>query len=207
MSINTIFCVGRNYRAHAAELNNAVPTEPLIFTKPSQAAVMIDEATALNLPKNQGAVHYETELVVRMKSKYDPSKPLNELIESIGLGLDLTLRDVQTIAKQKGLPWLNAKGFKHSAILTREIPFTSIADWSKLSFSLEKNGVLAQIGYVHDMIFSLETLLAYLDQHFGLEKDDLIFTGTPEGVGPINADDHFTLRLNDQVLGSCVAKF
>lgn len=203
MTIRTIFCVGRNYRAHAAELHNALPTEPLLFTKPAQAALQISNKTPLSLPKNHGSVHYETELVVRLKTTYDPTKPLAELIESVGLGLDLTLRDVQSVAKEKGLPWLLAKGFKNSAILTKEVPFINEPWWNTLQFSLTKNNEIVQIGKVSDLIFSLRELLDYIDEQFGLGANDLVFTGTPAGVGPIHPGDTFTLTLGTEVLGSC----
>lgn len=198
-NINNIYCVGRNYRAHAKELQNAVPKEPLFFMKPTHAAVFLGTENVLTLPKEQGSVHFELELVIRLKRAYEPGLFLEEVIDSIALGLDFTLRDVQNSAKEDGLPWLKAKGFPNSAALTAERSFRQ-QDWSELSFKLLKNGVVQQVGFTADMIFDLPTLLGFCQKHFGLDKDDLIFTGTPAGVGAVSSGDQLQLILDETVL-------
>lgn len=201
-TIRNIFCVGRNYVAHVAELQNEVPTEPMFFMKPTHAAVFTETSPVLQLPKDQGTIHHEIELVVQLKQDYDGTLPLEELLGSVCLGLDLTLRDVQSVAKQKGLPWLAAKGFRNSAILSREVPFHGQAWWDHLHFHLLKNGQMQQAGAADCMIYPLSELLAFCHQHYGLKQGDILFTGTPAGVGPLHADDTLELYLEDELLGS-----
>lgn len=195
--IANLFCVGRNYVAHAKELNNAVPKQPMFFMKPSHAACFVEEKTAVTLPQNQGELHYEVELVIRMKQPYQEGLPLEEMIAEVALGIDFTLRDVQQVAKEKGTPWLAAKGFKNSAVLSQSVPFESEKWFNELHFTLHKNQQLVQDGKPSLMIFPLREILRSCEQQFGLDKDDWIFTGTPEGVGPTEAGDQFTMTLMD----------
>lgn len=197
--IANLFCVGRNYAEHAKELNNAVPSQPMFFMKPSHAAYFLDTNDEIALPMNQGAVHYEIELVVRMKKPYADNLALEDVIAEVALGIDFTLRDVQQKAKDKGKPWLAAKGFKNSAILTKSVPFESEAWFNNLQFTLEKNGKLVQQGNPQQMIFSLREILGSCNQQFGLDKDDWIFTGTPAGVGETQEGDCFHLQLDDLI--------
>lgn len=204
-TIRNIFCVGRNYVAHVEELKNEVPTEPLFFMKPTHAAAFVETSPVIQLPKDQGAVHHEIELVVQLQQDYDCELPLEELVGSVCLGLDLTLRDVQSIAKQQGLPWLAAKGFRNSAVLSQEVAFRDLNWWQQLHFHLLKNGQMQQASAADCMIYPLPELLAFCHQHYGLKQGDILFTGTPAGVGPLHAGDALELYLEDQLLGSlCV---
>jgi len=196
-SIRNIYCVGRNYAQHAKELGNDVPEEPMIFSKPTHA--LHPAEGTLRLPGSIGEIHYETELVVHIASAYEQGKPLDQIIDGIALGIDWTARDVQTTLKEKRHPWLLAKGFRHSAVLGPFLPFHSLSEFEQLHFSLLKNGQLVQSGSPQQMIFPLEQLLVYIDQKFGLGKGDIIYTGTPAGVGAVQTGDQLELRLSRPV--------
>ncbi|WP_223069899.1 fumarylacetoacetate hydrolase family protein [Paenibacillus caui] len=199
--IRNVYCVGRNYRLHAEELGNEVPTEPLIFLKPSHAVVKM-EGQEISLPANRGEIHYEAELVIRIGRPYEKGKSIQELVDVIALGIDFTLRDVQTVLKKKGHPWTSAKGFLGSAPIT---PFFALPAQSELEgtdFVLLKNGAEAQRGNIKNMIFSLQQIVDYIAQHYGLGEGDLIFTGTPEGVGRMAAGDKLELFWGERALGS-----
>ncbi|MFD2613283.1 fumarylacetoacetate hydrolase family protein [Paenibacillus gansuensis] len=202
-NIRNIYCVGRNYRLHAAELGNAVPDAPMIFTKPTHAAVQLD-GSELVLTGKAGEVHFEGELVVRIFRPYFDGASLHDLVDGIALGIDFTLRDVQNELKKKGHPWLAAKGFRNSAALTEFLPFPGEQELSETDFVLEKNGVETQRGNVRDMIFSLETVIRFIDEHYGLGEGDLIYTGTPSGVGPVAGGDRIALKWGERTLGEAV---
>jgi len=148
----------------------------------------------LDLPSEIGQIHYELELVVKMAEAYDSNKPLEQIIEGVALGIDLTARDVQAQLKEKGHPWLVSKGFKGSAVLTEIIPFESLESFNKMEFSLMKNGEEVQRGKPTQMIFSLEELLSYIASNLGLGKGDIVYTGTPEGVGPLQNNDVLEMK-------------
>lgn len=205
--IKNIYCVGRNYVAHAHELGNEVPSTPLLFMKPSHAATFAKLAPVISLPADSGAIHYEVELVVQLKTDYSPDRPLCEMIDHVALGIDFTLRDLQDQLKEKGLPWLPAKGFKDSAVLSNTIPFSSEADFNNLTFSLSINEKVVQQGTPQLMIFPLRTLLDYCWTHYGLKAGDLVFTGTPAGVGPTSFGDHFEFFIGSESLGSFTTNF
>jgi len=201
--IRNVYCVGRNYRLHAAELGNAVPQEPMIFMKPSHAVIPLDQSV-ITLPKDQGEVHYEGEIVILIHRDYEPGVTVNELVEVMALGIDFTLRDVQRVIKEKGHPWTAAKGFKSSAPLTPFVDFPGIEELNVQDFTVMKNKVEVQRGNASDMIFSLQNIVDYIGLHYGLGKGDLIFTGTPAGVGPVSQGDQFDLLWGDKQLGSCI---
>lgn len=203
--IRNIYCVGRNYLLHAEELNNKIPTSPLIFTKPTHAAVEANGKEII-LPGDRGTIHYEMELVIRITKPYSKGIMVNEIVDAMAIGIDFTLRDVQTELKEKGYPWLLAKGFKNSAVLTPFIKFPGTEECKKLNFSLLKNGQEVQVGNIKDMIFDLQTIVEYSAHHFGLGKGDIIFTGTPKGVGPVYNNDLMALMLGEKVLGQCKIK-
>ncbi|MBB3111897.1 2-keto-4-pentenoate hydratase/2-oxohepta-3-ene-1,7-dioic acid hydratase in catechol pathway [Paenibacillus phyllosphaerae] len=192
-SIRNIYCVGRNYALHAKELGNDVPEEPMIFGKPTHALAPAEGE--LTLPGTIGEIHHELELVVRIGTEYAPGKPLDELIDGIALGIDWTARDVQSQLKEKRHPWLLAKGFKGSATLTEFQPFEGAEAFRALTFSFVKNGETIQHGSPADMIFPLEQLVHYIGDRFGLGQGDLIYTGTPAGVGPVADGDRLALTL------------
>lgn len=198
--IRNIYCVGRNYRQHAAELGNAVPDSPMIFMKPSHALAETGGGRLL-LPGGIGEIHYETELVLHIAYDYEPGARVEELVDAFALGIDFTLRDVQTGLKQKGHPWLPAKGFRNSAPLTAFQPAT---DWTSLlstPFSLELNGREVQRGAASEMIYNPQQLIDFIGVHYGLGAGDILFTGTPAGVGPVADGDLMQLLWNGELQG------
>ncbi|WP_314061646.1 fumarylacetoacetate hydrolase family protein [uncultured Vagococcus sp.] len=203
-SIGNVFCVGRNYQAHIEELNNQRPKEPVWFMKPSHSVVVCGQDQRIILPKDQGEIHYEVELVIQMKADYLPNQPLETLVGTVALGLDLTLRDLQSQLKAKGLPWLRSKGFKNSAVLTEGVPYSSLGDFGETNFQLRINDQIVQRGNTQLMIFNLEELLANCWEQFDLKAGDIIFTGTPAGVGGLTDGDKISMYLNDGCLGECV---
>ncbi|MBA4493843.1 fumarylacetoacetate hydrolase family protein [Paenactinomyces guangxiensis] len=204
-SIHNIYCVGRNYRMHAEELGNDVPQSPMIFSKPTHALVEAKGQEIL-LPADRGEVHYEAEWVVHISKPYQPGMKVEELVDRMALGIDFTLRDVQSQLKKKGHPWLLAKGFPNSAVITAFREFPGIDVCKTIDFSLVKNGEQVQRGKISDMLFDLETIISFCSSHFGLGKGDIIFTGTPAGVGAVADGDQLQLRWGDEVLGDCLVK-
>jgi fumarylpyruvate hydrolase len=200
-SIRNVFCIGRNYKLHAAELGNDVPSAPMVFSKPTHALAHM-EGQAIALPGDRGELHYEAELVVRIGSNYDPKQPQISMIDGLALGVDFTLRSVQDELKQLGHPWLKAKGFKNSAPITEFIPFPGLAALTKEDFTLQINGSEKQRGNMTDMIFDLQTILVYCETHFGLGEGDIIFTGTPAGVGAVRHGDVFEVSLGSSLKGT-----
>ncbi|MGG0935895.1 fumarylacetoacetate hydrolase family protein [Brevibacillus centrosporus] len=203
--IGNIYCVGRNYKLHAEELGNDVPTKPMIFGKPTHALAETAGGEIV-LPGTRGELHYETELIIHIARSYEPGVTLDEMVDEIALGIDFTLRDVQSELKKKGHPWLLAKGFKNSAILTPFHAFPGLDECLKTDFTLLKNGEQAQRGNIRNVIFDLMTLIQYISEHFGLEKGDIIYTGTPEGVGPVADGDVLTFLWGDQKWGEFKAR-
>jgi len=203
--IRNIFCVGRNYRAHAEELGNDVPTAPFLFAKPTHALVKAD-GQPIVLPGGQGEVHYEAELVFHLAKPYQEGMPLTEVIDQMALGIDFTLRDVQAELKKKGHPWLLAKGFPNSAVVTPFRPFTGLEEVYATDFRLLKNGVEVQRGNLRQTIFDLETIIRFAVKHFGLSAGDILFTGTPSGVGPVADGDRLELVWGEEVWGAFTAQ-
>ncbi|NMA69837.1 MAG: fumarylacetoacetate hydrolase family protein [Desulfitobacterium sp.] len=200
MPIKNIYCVGRNYILHAKELNNPVPESPFLFTKPTHALVESQGQTIV-MPQERGSIHYEVELVIHIGEKYEPGKEADELIDKIAIGIDFTLRDVQGELKKKGLPWLLAKGFPNAAVLSSWLPFEGLESIARYDFALEKNGEEVQRGNIKDMLFDIPTLIEFCGKNLGLAEGDIIFTGTPAGVGPISKGDHFILKWKDEKVG------
>lgn len=203
--IRNVYCVGRNYRLHAEELGNSVPSEPMIFMKPSHAIVPMDGST-IALPGGRGEVHYEAELVLRIARDYRPGMAVDELVDVMAFGIDFTLRDVQNKLKDKGHPWTAAKAFLNSAPLTPYTAFPGAADTAAEDFELRKNGEVVQRGNIGNMIFPLQEIVDYIAENYGLGEGDLIFTGTPEGVGPVATGDQLELLYGGRALGSCTVQ-
>jgi fumarylpyruvate hydrolase len=203
--INNIYCVGRNYAAHAKELQNEVPSSPMLFSKPTHALVKGDGQEVL-FPGDRGSIHYETEIVIRMCRPYVQGITVEEIVDCMAIGIDFTLRDVQSELKKKGHPWLLAKGFPNSALVSNFIPFPGVEEMKKIDFSLVKNGEKVQQGKIENMIFDFQTIIDFTAQNFGLGEGDLIYTGTPEGVGQVNDKDHLTLLWGNTILGECYIK-
>lgn len=180
--VQRIFCIGRNYAEHAAELGNALPDDPVLFMKPASAVVEAGES--IRLPHDRGSVHHEAELVLLIGR--DGATSAKD-IAGITLGLDLTLRDEQAKLKAKGLPWELAKAFDHSAPLGGFV--AAPEDFTKLSFDCRVNGELRQHGETRNMLFPVPRIIEFLARHFALRAGDLVYTGTPEGVGPLAPGD------------------
>jgi len=204
--IRNIFCVGRNYVLHAAELGNEVPDSPMIFMKPTHAVAEMNGGR-IGLPGQYGDIHYEAELVVRIGRPYAPGLAASNLIDGFALGLDLTMRELQGELKKKQHPWLKAKGFRNSALLTAFRPLTDpLAELEAREFVLRINSVEKQRGHIRDMIFDLQQLIDHIGNHYGLDAGDLIFTGTPAGVGSVQDGDHLALYWGEECLGECRIK-
>ena len=184
-----IICIGRNYVNHAKELGNTIPSEPLFFLKPETA--IQPKGHPFFIPDFSNEIHYELELVVRIDriGKNIDEKFAHKYYSQIGLGIDFTARDIQQKCKEKGLPWEKAKGFDGSAQISRTFIDKSELDLNNIAFSLERNGEQVQNGNSKDMLFSIDKLIAYLSQFYTLKIGDLIYTGTPEGVGKVEQGD------------------
>ncbi|MGV3489457.1 MAG: fumarylacetoacetate hydrolase family protein [Tuberibacillus sp.] len=200
-NIRNIFCVGRNYAEHAKELNNEVPTSPFLFSKPTHALIQAD-GQVIHMPKDSGSIHYEAEMVIHISKPYEKGIRVDEIVDKMALGIDFTLRDVQSELKKKGLPWLRAKGFKNSAVLTEFIEFPGFEELKSTDFVLLKNDEEVQRGNINDMIFDMQSLIDFTAEHFGLDQGDVIYTGTPSGVGPASSGDRFALKWGNDVLGT-----
>lgn len=188
-----IFCIGRNYAAHVRELGNPVPIEPVVFMKPTTAIVPV--GARLTLPRGRGALHHECEVVLQVGrdcADLDPASALGAL-SAVTLGLDLTLRDEQERLKKAGQPWELAKAFDHSAPLGELVPLAGI-DLGALRFECRVGGELRQKGDTAEMLFPCAVLVAFLSRRFKLLAGDLIFTGTPAGVGPLVPGDEVVIE-------------
>lgn len=194
-----VVCVGRNYAEHAAELNNPVPDQPLLFMKPATAVVPV--TSPIHLPAGQGAVHYEAELAIligRPLTRAD-EPTARSAIAGIGLALDLTLRDLQAQLKAKGHPWERAKAFDGACPLSSFVPLQGDDDLEALSFSLSIDGETRQRGHTGDMITPVLALLAHISQTFTLQPGDVVLTGTPAGVGTLHSGQQLALELDGRL--------
>lgn len=202
-----IICIGRNYVAHAQELNNEIPAEPVIFMKPDSALLRNNDP--FYIPEWSKDVHYELELIVRINrlGKSIGRKFANRYYSEIGLGIDFTARDLQNRLKEKGLPWEKAKAFDRSAVISSEfIPVTELPDPSTIKFHLLKNGETVQTGDSALMIFPIDELIAQVSNYFTLKIGDLIYTGTPAGVGPVQIGDRLEGFLEGRKMFDFVVK-
>lgn len=196
-----IFAVGRNYAEHIQELNNERPDEPVIFTKPDTA--IIRNNAPFYYPDFSTDIHHEVELVLRVckEGKNIEEKFAGKYFDAIGIGIDFTARDLQQKAKEKGLPWDIAKGFNGSAPLSEKfIPVAEFKNLKDINFSLTINGSIRQQGNTSLMIFSFEYIISYLSKFFTLRTGDLIFTGTPKGVGPVHVGDTLSAFIENEKL-------
>ena len=178
-----IFCVGRNYAEHAKELGNAVPDEPVIFMKPKSALLL--SHTPFYYPEFSNELHYEAELVLRVSKngKYIPEKYAFQYYNAITVGIDFTARDIQTELKKKGLPWEKAKAWDNSAVIGSWVETNKEMLDNPILFSMKKNGEIVQTGTTSDMIFSFAKIISHISNYFSINIGDLIYTGTPSGVG------------------------
>jgi 2-keto-4-pentenoate hydratase/2-oxohepta-3-ene-1,7-dioic acid hydratase in catechol pathway len=195
--------VGRNYKLHAVELGNEVPTAPMIFSKPTHSLALAN-GQPIAIAADGGEIHYEAEFVLHIGRSYEAGMTVEDLVDKFALGIDLTKRNVQSELKKKGHPWLLAKGFRNSAIITAFRDFPGTEACGRTDFALLKNGQQVQLGNIRDVIFDFQTLIDFIAAHFGLGAGDVIFTGTPEGVGPVTDGDRFALLWGDETLGDFV---
>lgn len=195
-----IFAIGRNYADHIKELQNERPDEPVIFSKPDTA--ILKNNAPFYYPDFSKDIHHEVEILLKIskEGKNIDQKFAHKYYEEIGIGIDFTARDLQQKAKEKGLPWDIAKGFNGSAPISEFIPLANINDLSNLNFSLHVNGELRQQGNTCLMLFSFDYIIAYLSKFFTLRKGDIIYTGTPKGVGPVKIGDRLEAFIEDQKL-------
>ncbi len=193
--VRKVFCIGRNYAAHAKEMNAGIPEAPVIFLKPSTS--VIHDGERIVSPPFSRQLHYEVEMVVAIgrEGKHVPEERALEYVGGFGVGLDMTLRDVQADAKLKGLPWTVAKGFDTSAPISKFVERDLVGAPHNLDISLKVNGIVRQHSNTMNMMFAIEELISYISSIFTLEVGDLIFTGTPEGVGEARSGDQLEAEL------------
>ncbi len=184
-----IICIGRNYAKHIEELESEKPENPVIFLKPDSAILAKNQP--FFIPAFSNNIHYEVEVLVKINKvgKYIHQKFAHKYYDEIGLGIDFTARDIQAKCKEKGLPWEKAKAFDGSALIGKFSPKEKLGDLNNLSFELYKNNVLVQDGNTNAMLWKIDELIAYVSQFFTLKKGDIIFTGTPAGVGKVREND------------------
>ena len=193
-----IVCIGRNYAEHAKELNNPIPTEPLFFIKPDSAVLRNNDD--FYLPDFSKDVHYEVEIFVKIHKK---GKNIEEnfapnYYKEIGIGIDITARDIQQKCKEKGLPWEKAKGFDGSAPMSKTLPLSDFGDVNAINFELHINGTVVQKGFTGDMIFNVNQIIAEASKFFMFKIGDVVFTGTPKGVGKLNVGDRLEAYIEDK---------
>lgn len=195
-----IICIGRNYVDHAKELSNPVPQEPVFFFKPQTA--LIAKRQPFFYPDFSKDVHFEVELVVQINrlGKNVQQKFAHKYYDHLSIGIDFTARDIQQKCKEKGLPWEKAKAFDGSAPVGKFIPLSELKNPENINFELFQNGVSKQKGNSSDMIFSIDQIIAYVSQFVTLKIGDLIFTGTPAGVGPVQIGDQLTAFIEGRKL-------
>jgi len=195
-----IICCGRNYAEHAKEMKHEIPDKPVIFMKPDTA--LKRKNMPFFLPDFSKEVHYETEIVLRIckNGKSIEEKFAGKYFDQISVGIDFTARDLQSEAKKKGWPWEISKAFDNSACVGEFLPVSKFSDLRNVNFCMYKNKQLTQKGNTKDMLFSFEKIISYASQFFLLLEGDLIFTGTPVGVGPVAVDDHIECFIEDDSL-------
>jgi len=195
-----IFCIGRNYAEHVQELSNSIPEKPVIFIKP--ATCLVKPGEKILFPKHGRDLHHEVEIVIKIGSEGRVAREEEALsfVSGITIGLDLTLRDVQAELKKKGLPWEIAKAFEQSAPIGDFVPYDKSIDLNNISFGCKVNGIERQRGNSKDMIFSIPRLLVEISKIWILRPGDLIFTGTPSGVGQLKIGD--TIQIESDLTGS-----
>jgi len=195
-----IICIGRNYVEHAKELKNEVPTTPVFFMKPDTA--LLKDNAPFYYPSFSNDIHYEAELVVKICKNGKAILPQfsHKYYEQITIGIDFTARDLQQQCKEKGLPWEKAKAFDHSAVVGRFISLSEIKKKEPIAFSLNLNETMVQQGASNQMLFSIDQIIAYVSNFITLKTGDLIYTGTPAGVGPVKIGDRLEGKIENEIL-------
>ena len=195
-----LICIGRNYVDHINELSNERPDEPVVFIKPDSA--ILPKEQDFYIPEFSQDVHYEVEVLVKIKKvgKHISKEFAHKYYDEIGLGIDFTARDLQSKLKSKGLPWEKAKGFDGAAVVGKWLPKDKFKDLDNLNFSLSKNGEKVQDGNTSLMLWKIDEIIAYVSTYFMLKKGDIIFTGTPAGVGKVSPNDYLVGTLEGEQL-------
>lgn len=201
-----IICVGRNYSEHIDELKNETPTDPVLFLKPDTAILL--KKQPFFIPHFSDDIHHEVEVLIRINriGKHIDRKFAHKYYDEIGLGIDFTARDLQSELKQKGLPWEKAKAFDGSAIIGKFISKEEVLDVDKINFRLERNGNIVQKGSTSQMLWKFDALIEYVSQYFTLKIGDIIFTGTPAGVGRVASNDQLEGFIEDDKMFSIKVK-
>ena len=201
-----IICIGRNYTDHIKELENEKPNDPVVFLKPDTSILL--KGQPFFIPEFSQDIHHEVEVLVKINriGKHIQPKYAHKYYDEIGLGIDFTARDLQTKLKAKGLPWEKAKGFDGAAVVGKWLPKDSLPHVDDLTFSLTKNGETVQSGSSSLMLWKIDELIAYVSQFFTLKIGDILFTGTPAGVGPVAINDNLVGTLEGQELFSIKVK-
>ena len=202
-----IICIGRNYSAHISELKNERPKDPVIFLKPDTSILL--KKQPFFIPDFSNDVHYEVEVLVKIKKvgKYIQSKFAHKYYDEIGLGIDFTARDLQNELKEKGLPWEKAKSFDGAAVVGEKwLDKNSFQNINNINFSLQKNEEEVQKGNTSDMLWKIDEIIEYVSQYFTLKIGDIIFTGTPEGVGKVSPNDRLIGFLEKEQIFSIQVK-
>ncbi len=201
-----LICIGRNYTEHIKELENEKPTDPIIFLKPDTAILL--KKQPFFIPEFSNDVHHEVEILVKINrvGKHIDRKFSHKYYAEIGLGIDFTARDVQSQAKAKGLPWEKAKAFDGSAVIGSWLPKETFKDVNGIQFSLEKNNTIVQKGNTSHMLWKIDEIIEYISKYFTLKIGDVIFTGTPAGVGKVIANDKLVGYIEDKQLFSITVK-
>ena len=201
-----LICIGRNYAQHISELKSEKPTDPVIFLKPDTAILL--KKQPFFIPDFSNEVHHEVEVLVKINrvGKYIDSKFAHKYYEQIGLGIDFTARDLQQQLKQKGLPWEISKAFDGSAVIGKWVSKSSFENLNKLPFSLLKNNETVQSASTEDMLWGIDEIIAYVSRFFTLKIGDIIFTGTPSGVGKVESNDSLKGYIGDDEFFSIKVK-
>ena len=201
-----LICIGRNYVDHIKELENERPTDPVVFLKPDTAILL--KKQPFFIPEFSDDVHHEVEILVKITKvgKHIAQKFAHKYYDDIGLGIDFTARDLQAKLKAKGLPWEKAKAFDGAAVIGEWLPKTNFKDINNINFSLKKNDEVVQIGNTQLMLWKIDELIEYVSKYFTLKIGDIIFTGTPAGVGKVFAEDQLKGYIEDKEMFSIKIK-
>ncbi|MBT8245335.1 MAG: fumarylacetoacetate hydrolase family protein [Winogradskyella sp.] len=201
-----LICIGRNYTDHIKELENEKPTDPVVFLKPDTSILL--KKQPFFIPEFSDDVHHEVELLIKINKvgKYIDKKFAHKYYNEVGLGIDFTARDLQAKLKSKGLPWEKAKAFDGAAVIGKWLPKTKFKDVNNISFSLKKNDKVVQSGNTELMLWKVDELIEYVSKYFTLKIGDIIFTGTPAGVGKVFANDHLQGFIENEELFSIKVK-
>lgn len=201
-----LICIGRNYTEHIKELENEKPSDPVVFLKPDTAILL--KKQPFFIPDFSNDVHYEVEVLVKINKvgKYIDKKFAHKYYDEVGLGIDFTARDLQSKLKEKGLPWEKAKAFDGAAVVGKWVPKSDFFDINQLNFSLEKNEKVVQTGNTSHMLWKIDEIIEYVSKYFTLKIGDIIFTGTPAGVGSVDANDKLRGFLENKEMFSITVK-